>query len=191
MYQIKFYRVNEAYGCFSNFAKYPIELGGKVYPTSEHYFQAKKFEYTEHEEAIRLAETPMLAANLGRERWRPLREDWEQVKDNIMRQALQAKFDQHQVLKDILLSTGSCELIEHTTNDSYWGDGGDGTGRNMLGILLMELRQTYSEEREFYLPPSMVEEADDAYLQSFAEWLDGLSVEARKEYTKYFKLEDF
>lgn len=191
MYQIKFYRVNEAYGCFSNFAKYPIELGGKVYPTSEHYFQAKKFEYTEHEEAIRLAETPMLAANLGRERWRPLREDWEQVKDNIMRQALQAKFDQHQVLKDILLSTGSCELIEHTTNDSYWGDGGDGAGRNMLGILLMELRQTYSEEREFYLPPSMVEEADDAYLQSFAEWLDGLSVEARKEYTKYFKLEDF
>lgn len=191
MYQIKFYRVNEAYGCFSNFAKYPIELGGKVYPTSEHYFQAKKFEYTEHEEAIRLAETPMLAANLGRERWRPLREDWEQVKDNIMRQALQAKFDQHQVLKDILLSTGSCELIEHTTNDSYWGDGGDGTGRNMLGILLMELRQTYSEEREFYLPPSMVEEADDAYLQSFAEWLNALSVEARKEYTKYFELEEF
>ncbi len=30
--------------------------------------------------------------------------------------------------------------ILHTTNDSYWADGGDGSGKNMLGKLLMELR---------------------------------------------------
>ncbi|USN89295.1 NADAR family protein [Serratia fonticola] len=40
----------------------------------------------------------------------------------------------------MLLSTGNSQLIEHTKNDNYWADGGDGTGRNMLGIILMETR---------------------------------------------------
>jgi len=39
-----------------------------------------------------------------------------------------------------LLSTGELTLVEHTINDRYWADGGDGHGRNRLGILLMELR---------------------------------------------------
>ena len=82
---IRFYRVEEAYGCFSNFAPYPIKLKGKEWPTSEHYFQAQKFAGTEHEEAIRLAKSPMIAARMGRSRKRPLRPDWEEVKDDIMR----------------------------------------------------------------------------------------------------------
>ena len=57
-----------------------------------------------------------------------------------MRDALKAKFGQHQELKSLLLSTGSAYLIEHTRNDAYWADGGDGSGKNMLGILLMEIR---------------------------------------------------
>jgi predicted NAD-dependent protein-ADP-ribosyltransferase YbiA (DUF1768 family) len=39
---IKFYKVKESFGCFSNFATYPIEVDGVVWPTSEHYFQAQK-----------------------------------------------------------------------------------------------------------------------------------------------------
>ena len=57
-----------------------------------------------------------------------------------MREALWAKFTQHPKLKSLLLSTGDTELIEHTKNDSYWGDGADGTGKNRLGQLLMEVR---------------------------------------------------
>ena len=57
-----------------------------------------------------------------------------------MRRALRTKFEQHSKLKSLLLSTGDAELIEHTRNDSYWADGGDGSGKNRLGILLMELR---------------------------------------------------
>jgi N-glycosidase YbiA len=34
--------------------------------------------------------------------------------------------------------------VEHTRNDAYWGDGGDGTGKNRLGQLLMELRAKFS-----------------------------------------------
>ena len=57
-----------------------------------------------------------------------------------MREALRAKFSQHQDLRKILLDTGDAEIVEHTSNDSYWGDGGDGSGKNMLGRLLMEVR---------------------------------------------------
>lgn len=137
---IRFYETHKPYGCFSNFAKYPILLKGKEWATSEHYFQAQKFAGTEHEEEIRLASTPMIAARMGRERSRPLRPDWEECKVQVMREALVAKVEQHPVIKSILLSTGDCTLVEHTSNDAYWGDGGDGQGGNMLGKLLMEIR---------------------------------------------------
>jgi predicted NAD-dependent protein-ADP-ribosyltransferase YbiA (DUF1768 family) len=41
----------------------------------------------------------------------------------------------------LLLSTGDAKLIEHTTNDSCWADGGDGSGKNMLGQILIEVRK--------------------------------------------------
>jgi ribA/ribD-fused uncharacterized protein len=140
MKQIRFYRLNEAYGEFSNFSPHPIELKGQFWPTSEHYFQAQKFAGTQHEETIRQARSPMIAARMGRSRERPLRGDWETVKDDIMREALQAKFGRNPALRSLLLKTGDAELIEHTRNDSYWADGGDGSGKNRLGQLLMELR---------------------------------------------------
>ena len=142
---IKFYLVDRPYGEFSNFAAFPIELDGKIWPTSEHYFQAQKFVGTSHEEEIRIVESPMKAAKMGRDRKRPLRSDWENVKDEIMRQAVDAKFCQHGVLRGLLMSTENALLIEHTTNDSYWGDGGDGTGKNRLGEILMEVRQRLFE----------------------------------------------
>ena len=77
---------------------------------------------------------------MGRDRSKPLRADWETVTENLMREALEAKFTQHPSLKSLLLSTGAATLLEHTTNDAYWGDAGDGTGKNRLGIMLMELR---------------------------------------------------
>lgn len=138
---IKFYRVEDRYGCFSNFAMFPIEIDGFEWPTSEHYFQGQKFVGTEHEEAIRCATSPMTAARMGRDPERPLRADWEDVKNDVMREAVRAKFTQHRKLRNILLSTGDALLVEHTTNDFYWGDGGDGTGLNMLGKILMEIRE--------------------------------------------------
>ena len=88
----------------------------------------------------------MIAARLGRDRKKKLRRDWESVKNNIMRDAVMAKFNQHEELRDILLATGKATLVEHTTNDAYWGDGGDGSGKNMLGRILMEVREKLSEK---------------------------------------------
>lgn len=137
---IKFYSVSDEYGEFSNFAAYSIKLIGKRWPTSEHYFQGQKFQNAGHRESVRKAKTPMIAARLGRDRKKKLRRDWESIKDNVMRDAVMAKFSQHGELRDLLLATGEAKLVEHTTNDSYWGDGGDGNGKNRLGLILMEVR---------------------------------------------------
>ena len=140
--KILFYKPNEIpYGVFSNFSRHAITLKSKTWPTTEHYFQAQKFADTPYEERVRLTESPRFAANMGRNRSLSLRSDWEQVKDDVMRDAIRAKFTQYPDLKKILLDTGDDEIVEHTTNDSYWADGGDGSGKNMLGKILMEIRE--------------------------------------------------
>lgn len=137
---IYFYKTNEKYGCFSNFAHYGFELDEKWWMTSEHYFQAQKFYGTEYVEIIRLLDNPMKAAKMGRNRNLPLREDWEEVKDDVMRKAVYAKFSQNIEPKNILLDTDSEYIVENTSNDYYWGCGTNGSGKNMLGIILMEIR---------------------------------------------------
>ena len=143
---INFYSVSDEYGEFSNFAGYSIELKGKYWPTSEHYFQGQKFQDAGHREEVRKAKTPMIAARLGRDRKKKLRRDWESIKDNVMRDAVMAKFTQHDDLRELLLATGDAKLVEQTENDDYWGDGGDGSGKNMLGRILMEVRAKSHEQ---------------------------------------------
>ncbi|OMF22040.1 NADAR family protein [Paenibacillus sp. FSL H8-0259] len=196
---IRFYETDKPYGCFSNFAKYPIVLKGKAWATTEHYFQAQKFAGTEHEEEVRLAGTPMETARLGRDRSKPLRFDWEECKVEVMREALMAKVEQHPDIKSILLSTGDCTLVEHTANDAYWGDGGNGQGGNMLGKLLMEIRNGLDEYvPEFLLPQWIVYPEiepfsigwrmgyGEDYLMHLWEWREQQSPEALKEYDAYF-----
>lgn len=145
---IYFYSTREIpYGCFSNFSAHGFELDGKYWRTSEHYFQAQKFAGQPDEEEIRRAGTPKEAANLGRERKRPLRQDWESVKDEIMRKAVRRKFEIHEAIREILLSTGDEILIEKTSSDYYWGCGTEGTGKNMLGQILMEVRTALRKEK--------------------------------------------
>jgi N-glycosidase YbiA len=138
---IAFYSTTGEHGAFSNISRHPIFLHGKHWRTSEHFFQAQKFQGTEHEEAVRRCKTPREAANLGRSRKLPLRRDWEAVKDQVMLEAVRAKFTQHDDLRELLLGTGDALLVEHTPKDSYWGDGGDGSGKNRLGQILMSVRK--------------------------------------------------
>jgi ribA/ribD-fused uncharacterized protein len=145
---INFYSTKADYGCFSNFSRHPVRLKGKVWPTSEHYFQAQKFVGTKYEEQVRKTNNPAEAARMGRDRKLPLRKDWESVKVQVMYDVCYAKFTQHKALKETLLSTGDEKLVEHTENDNFWGDGGDGSGKNMLGIVLMNVRQAIRSEEK-------------------------------------------
>ncbi len=138
---IYFYKIGDKYGCFSNFSPHGFELDGVFWNTSEHYFQAQKFAGTEYEEQIRLSLSPMEAAKMGRDRSKPLRKDWEDIKDELMRKAVLKKFTTHKDIQKVLLSTEDKVIIEKTSNDYYWGCGKDGSGKNMLGIILMEVRE--------------------------------------------------
>lgn len=138
---IRFYSERGPHGDFSNFSAHPFYLDGERWRTSEHYFQAAKFVGTPHADEVRQCKTPKEAADMGRERKRPLRRDWESVKDDVMRRALEAKFRAHDDLRLALLATGTEELIEAAPGDFYWGEGRDGTGKNMLGKLRERLRK--------------------------------------------------
>ncbi|MBW4489644.1 MAG: NADAR family protein [Trichocoleus desertorum ATA4-8-CV12] len=128
------------YGCFSNFSAHGFMLDDLYWATSEHYFQAQKFIETPYLEKLRQTKTPKDAANMGRDRSLPLRSDWEQVKDDVMRKAVLQKFMAHADIREILLATGDEVLVENSPVDYYWGCGKDGSGKNKLGQILMEIR---------------------------------------------------
>lgn len=142
---IRFYRANEKpYGAFSNLYRRDVVFEGEVFSTSEHAYQAGKA----RKEAVRkwLMEAPSPAllamAAHGLYYW-DVAPGWSTTKFDRMRAVLRAKFTQHDDLKALLLSTGDAQLIETATVDSpvnrLWGEV-NGVGRNMLGIMLVELR---------------------------------------------------
>jgi ribA/ribD-fused uncharacterized protein len=139
---IYFYNRGEPCYEFTNFYEAVVEIDGQDWLTTEHYFQAQKFVGTPLVRTIRLMERPREAFDKSRDprysHWR--RSDWEEVKEDIMFKALQAKFTQYQHLKKMLVGTKDRQLVERSPYDSYWGDGGDGSGKNRLGVLLMRLR---------------------------------------------------
>jgi N-glycosidase YbiA len=128
----------------SNFFLSPIILQEKEYPTVEHWFQSQKFTTPELQERIRLSASPAHAKKLGRTRHSSFKSNWDAVKEDILFEGLKAKFTQNSLLQNLLLKTGSDELIEHSPWDSYWGSGRTGKGKNRMGQLLMKLRSELS-----------------------------------------------
>ena len=196
---IRFYETDKAYGCFSNFSRHPVVIDDVTWPTSEHYFQARKFLDEADRDAVRAAPNGFVAAQMGRERHRSFRQDWDAVRDQVMLDVLRAKFVQHAELREILVSTQGAHLIEHTKNDRYWADGGDGTGQNMLGILLEQVRgELAATETQFLAPPWVMQPdvaAEDLYwrmgkgedeLMHATRFRASLTAAARQHYDKYF-----
>jgi len=144
---IYFYTTGDKYGCFSNFSPHGFEVDGVWWRTSEHFFQAQKFAGTPHAEAVRQVKTPKDAARMGRKRSLPLRLDWNSVKDDIMRRGVLRKFETHADIREVLLSTGDELIVENSPIDYYWGCGADGSGKNMLGQILMELREILRDSK--------------------------------------------
>jgi N-glycosidase YbiA len=140
---IFFYKVTDPYGCFSNFSLHSVHLHGYLWPTSEHFYQAQKYQGIDQAvcDQIRQASTPEQAAALGRSLLAPLRPDWDHVKSQIMYQVVREKFVTHIDIQAILLATGDTRIVENSPRDAYWGCGLDGKGQNQLGKILMQVRQ--------------------------------------------------
>jgi ribA/ribD-fused uncharacterized protein len=136
---------------FSNFSPHGLIVGELRYPTMEHYFQSMKFpDNSEHQRKIRAANTPNDAKRLGRVRVVKIREDWNDVKEDIMYKGLSAKFTQHGDLYRALLKTGSKTLVEENPYDDYWANGSDCLGKNRLGVLLMKLRDEFNNKGSIF-----------------------------------------
>lgn len=132
------------YGCFSNFTSTYIVYDEAPYQNSEAAFQAQKCKYPEDKVGFYL-----LSGSASRQKGRvvPLRDDWEDVKYDIMVDVLRAKFTQNSVMRDVLLSTGTEEILENTTgwHDNIWGNCSCARcqgipGSNLLGKALMQVR---------------------------------------------------
>lgn len=145
MSEIRFYRANEKpYGAFSNLFRRAVQFEGETFLTAEHAYQAGKARKPEVKKWLMAAPSPSLLAMAahGLYQW-DIAPAWSRIKFDRMRGVLKAKFTQHEDLKQLLLSTGSARLIESATVDNavnrLWGEV-NGVGKNMLGVLLMELR---------------------------------------------------
>ena len=131
------------YAFLSNFYPSTFTHDGIEYPTVEHFFQAAKTIDIAEKKAIAAADTPGKAKRMGRAV--KLRPDWEKVKVYYMELGLRLKFCNIE-LREKLRATGDEELIEgNYWCDNTWGDCScdackDQPGRNMLGKLLMQVR---------------------------------------------------
>jgi ribA/ribD-fused uncharacterized protein len=143
--EIRFYRANEKpYGAFSNLYRCEIEFEGERFATSEHAYQAGKPRKKAVRDWLLCAPSPALLAMAahGLYYWDVV-PGWSTGKFDRMRGVLRAKFEQHPDLRNLLLATGDARLVESATVDNevnrLWGEV-NGVGKNMLGVLLMELR---------------------------------------------------
>ena len=131
------------YRCFSNFDTTPFVIDGITYKSGEHAFQYYKTLDNEWRQRILAAETPAIAKKLGRKC--PMRNDWNEVKVEVMRDILWHKFSQNEQLKEVLTSTKTKYLEEtNTWNDRFWGVC-KGVGQNELGKALMDTRRKLLE----------------------------------------------
>jgi GTP cyclohydrolase II len=149
--EIQFYEPNDDFGFLSNLALATIKVAGVEWPSSEHYYQAQKFNDPQLQRLIRQAPTPDEAFRLSREYAQSVKSDWLQLREAVMRYAVAEKFSQNPYYAYQLVATGEQVLTEHSHKDSFWGDGGDGNGRNELGQILMAVRSDLSKQEPYNL----------------------------------------
>ena len=128
----------------SNFFDAEVKYGDDVYPTSEHLYQALKCMSERDRLKIREAATPKKAKELGRKLGRNLNIP---SKAYIMRVAIRAKFEQHDLLRAKLISSEG-RIVEASPFDYLWGEGPRKCGLNLMGLLLSELREDFKANQE-------------------------------------------
>jgi ribA/ribD-fused uncharacterized protein len=125
---------------FSNFSSFAIEYDGKLWPTSEHAYQAARFADPEIKEIIHGMRSAHEVFTYAMNNRANSIAEWDDIKFDVMKKILHAKVSQHPYVKKKLLDSGNRELIEDSWRDPVWGWGPDKDGQNMLGKLWMEVR---------------------------------------------------
>ena len=140
--KVLFYGGEFGYG-FSNFSAFSVRWRGRVWMTSEHAYQASKFDSLTHINAIYQATSAHDALKLARgyQECGWIRPTWnDEEKLAVMYDIISQKHAQHPYIKKQLRESIGRELVEDSPKDSFWGRGPDWTGQNHLGKLWMRLR---------------------------------------------------
>lgn len=148
-------RFDKEHRFLSNFFYVPggvySEEDGIIYPTVEHAYQAAKTKDKLAKIFIKQLLTPNEAKQYGRDL--ELRDDWQLVREDIMKDLILIKFRNNDLRKK-LISTEDAELIEgNNWGDAFWGQilkkgsNKPGKGLNKLGKILMEVRDYYKNNK--------------------------------------------
>ena len=127
---------------FDNFSAFAIKIWERIFPTSEHAYQWKKYSDSQPDiaELIFNASSPNATKKIADANKDKVAPGWHEHKTGIMEEILRAKLHQHEKVREALLRTGDREIVENSPADDFWGAGPNGTGRNELGKLWMKLR---------------------------------------------------
>jgi len=159
-----FRKTDEAFGGLSNMAPgYAVRVNGVLIPTVEALYQACRFPHMPEVQRLILEQrSPMTAKMVGKPYRDNSRPDWDRVRVKIMRWCLRLKLLAHRsTFSALLLSTGDRPIVEDSRKDDFWGalrlDSKTLVGRNVLGRLLMELREEIKSGTEPRLlePPAI------------------------------------
>ena len=148
---------------FSNFSSFQVEWKGRLWPTSEHAFQAAHFFETAPDlvEKIYNAKSAHEAYEIAKINPERKLVGWRDIKVEVMEDICRHKLMQHEYIRKKLLQTLDLPLAEDSPKDSFWGWGPDHEGRNELGKVWMRLRDwlienTTEEERQKILEKELV-----------------------------------
>lgn len=157
--EVCFFRKTKAqFGGLSNMASgYPLIINNIKILSSEALYQACRFPHMpEVQQKIINQKSPMAAKMVSKPFRKDSREDWEQIRLQIMRWVLRVKLSQN-FLKfgQLLETTFNKPIVEESKKEKYWGatpiDKDKLSGVNALGRLLMELRDLYISKDRFKL----------------------------------------
>jgi ribA/ribD-fused uncharacterized protein len=163
---VSFKKTKDAFGGLSNMAAgFPLTVNGVSILTSEALYQACRFPHLPAIQQLILNEkSPMTAKMITKPYRAQSREDFDSVKIDIMRWCLRVKLAQNFItFGKLLKSTQNRPIVEDSHKDTFWGAVRDKTddkllhGINVLGRLLMQLRELYVEnpysKNLFYIEP--------------------------------------
>ena len=151
------YKTKEDFGGLSNMASgYPLQINGVRILTTEALYQACRFPHMpEVQREIIGQHSPMTAKMKSKPHRKDSRPDWDDVRYKVMRWCLRVKLAQnYEEFGRLLLATRDRPIVEQSRKDDYWGAkladeaGNTLIGQNVLGRLLMELREKLKDDAE-------------------------------------------
>lgn len=144
--QIGFFGTDGKFGCFSNFYPCQFTYKGRKFNCSEQAFMWEKaitFNDLETANQILVERNPKTIKALGRKVKNFDDEMWSEVREDKMFAINICKYHDNKNLRQILIDTGIAYLFENSPYDSIWGVGKNGDGQNLLGQVLMRVRDYF------------------------------------------------